>query len=408
MKSTFKVLFYARKNQVNKHGEVGIMIRISLNGDTTQFSSKLNVNPSIWDTKGNRAIGRSSLTNQLNSTLDNIRASIFYHYREIERDESVVTAEKIRNAFLGITVKRQMLLVVFEKHNTDLSKLIGRGITETAVGRYKLTRKRLADFIKVQYNINDIALKEINYSFITGFETYLRTNCNCSINTTAKFIQQFKRIITLAKNNGWISADPFVNYSIRLEKVDRGYLTQEELNMIMQNRFAIKRIEQVRDIFLFSCFTGLAYVDVKNLKENDIRSSFDGKLWIMKKRQKTKIQSNILLLEIPKMILEKYKDICPERRVLPVLSNQKMNSYLKEIGDLCGINQNLTFHLARHTFATTVTLSKGVPIETISKMLGHSNIKTTQIYARITNSKISHDMAELSKKLEGMDEMLTL
>jgi site-specific recombinase XerD len=408
MKSTFKILFYARKNQVNKNGEVGIMVRISMNGETTQFSSKLTVDPNLWDTRGNKVIGRSAQSNQLNTILDSIKASLFFHYREIERHESFVTAEKIRNAFLGVTVKEQMLLVVFKKHNEDLSKRIGKGISESGVGRYELTKNRLANFMEDQYNINDIALKEINYTFITGFETYLRVNCDCSINTTAKFIQQFKRIIILAKNNGWISADPFVNYKIRLEKVERGYLTQEELNMIMQKRFAIQRIEQVRDIFVFSCFTGLAYVDVKNLKEKDVKTSFDGKLWIMKKRQKTGIQSNILLLDIPKNILKKYKGELPNENVLPVLSNQKMNSYLKEIADLCGIDQNLTFHLARHTFATTVTLSKGVPIETVSKMLGHSNIKTTQIYAKITNDKISHDMHELSEKLKGMDKMLTL
>src|SRR5680860_1487281 len=317
MKSTFRILFYARKNQVNKNGEVGIMVRITLNGETAQFSSKLNIDPNLWDTGGNKVIGRSAQSNQLNAILDNIKASLFFHYREIERHESFVTAEKIRNAFLGVTIKGQMLLVVFEMHNEDLSKRIGKDISESAVGRYELSKKRLTNFMKDKYNINDIALKEINYSFITGFETYLRTNCDCSINTTAKFIQQFKRIIILAKNNGWISADPFVNYKIRLEKVDRGYLTQEELNMIMQKRFAIQRIEQVRDIFVFSCFTGLAYVDVKNLKEKDVKISFDGKLWIMKKRQKTGIQSNILLLDIPKMILIKYKNMLPNDKLLP-------------------------------------------------------------------------------------------
>lgn len=323
MKSTFKILFYARKNQVNKAGEVGIMVRITVNGENAQFSSKLNVDPKLWDTKGNRGVGKTMQINQLNSVIDNIKASLFFHYREIERQESSVTAEKVRNAFLGITVKRQMLLVVFEKHNEDLSKRIGKGISESAVGRYERTRKRLANYMKIQYNINDIALKEINYSFITGFETYLRTTCDCNVNTTAKFMQQFKRIIILAKNNGWISADPFVNYKMHFEKVDRGYLTQEQLNMIMQKSFAIPRLEQVKDIFVFSCFTGLAYIDVKNLKEKDIRSSFDGQLWIMKKRQKTNILSSILLLDIPKVILEKYKDEIPNGKVLPVLSNQQ-------------------------------------------------------------------------------------
>lgn len=408
MKSTFKILFYARKNYVNKNGEVCIMVRITVNGENAQFSSKLNVNPQMWDTKRNRVIGRSFHANQINDTLDEIKASLFFYYREIERRESHVSAEKIRNAFLGITINNQMLLVVFKKHNNDLSMRIGKGITKTAVVRYERTRKQLAIFMKQQYNIEDIALIEINNSFITDFETYILTVRDCAINTTAKYMRQLKHITTLAKNNGWLYADPFVNYKIRLEKVDRGYLTQEELNIIMQKKFSIIRLEQVKDIFVFACFTGLAYIDVKSLNEKNIRTSFDGKLWIMKKRKKTNTESNILLLDIPKMILEKYKDKFSNGKILPVSSNQRTNSYLKEIADLCGIEKNLTFHLARHTFATTVTLSKGVPIETVSKMLGHTNIRTTQIYARITNSKISHDMVELSEKLQGMDKLLAL
>jgi len=209
--------------------------------------------------------------------------------------EAHVTAEKIRNAFLCITVKAQMLLIVFKNHNDDLSKRIDKDITASGVEKYKRTRKRLADFMMHQYKIKDIALKEINFNFISYFETYLRSVCNCGINTTAKYLQQFKHIITLAKNNGWLQSDPFVNFRIRFEKADRGYLLQEELEAMMQKKFAIKRLEQVRDIFVFSCFTGLAYVDVLNLISDDITTSFDGKLWIIKKRQKTNVQSNILL-----------------------------------------------------------------------------------------------------------------
>ena len=408
MRSTFKILFYVRKNYINKSGKVGIMVRITLNGEISQFSSKLDIDPKSWDTKSGKVIGKSSLANQLNATLDEIKASLIHHYREIERQESHVTAEKIRNAFLGVTVKKQMLLEVFRQHNDEMSKLVGIGKSKDTLQKYQRTYRCLESFMKHQYTINDIALKEINYSFITEFETYIRTECSCGINTTAKYIQRFKHIIIIAKNNGWIQSDPFLNYKIRLEKVDRGYLTQEELSAIMNRKFTLKRLEQVRDLFVFSCFTGLAYIDVYSLRERHIRKSFDEQLWVMKKRKKTGIQSNILLLDIPKMILKKYKEKLPDGKVLPVLSNQKMNAYLKEIADLSGIEKNLTFHLARHTFATTVTLAKGVPIETVSKMLGHTNMKTTQIYARITDSKIGHDMQELSKKLHGMDKMLTL
>lgn len=218
-------------------------------------------------------------------------------------------------------------------------------------------------------------------------------------------MQFFKRIILIARNNGILIGDPFANYKIRLEKVDRGYLSEDEIKIILKKKMVSERLEQVRDVFIFSCFSGLAYVDVANLKEDNIRKSFDGNLWIITKRQKTNTDVNVPLLDIPKMILEKYKGKLPDGKVLPIISNQKLNAYLKEIADVCGIKKNLTFHLARHTFATTTTLAKGVPIETVSKMLGHTNIETTQIYARITNNKISNDMQGLDKKFVGIEKI---
>ena len=218
-------------------------------------------------------------------------------------------------------------------------------------------------------------------------------------------MQFFKRIILIARNNGILIGDPFASYKIRLEKVDRGYLSEDEIKIILKKKMVSERLEQVRDVFIFSCFSGLAYVDVANLKEDNIRKSFDGNLWIITKRQKTNTDVNVPLLDIPKMILEKYKGKLPNGKVLPIISNQKLNAYLKEIADVCGIKKNLTFHLARHTFATTTTLAKGVPIETVSKMLGHTNIETTQIYARITNNKISNDMQGLDKKFVGIEKI---
>lgn len=408
MRSTFKILFYARKNYLNKQKKIGIMVRITLNGKKSQFSSTLDVDPEMWDAQSGKATGKSVDAKLLNARLDEIRAILILHHREIEKFESHVTAEKIRNAFLGKEENKQMLLEVFKQHNEDLKKRVGKTITEKSISKYNLSRNRVAGFIKQKYHISDIALKELKYKFINDFQNYLLSDCNYSINSTAKHLQRFKKIITLAFNNGWIHSDPFANFRLTFEKVDRGYLTKEELTAIMQKKFTINRIERVRDIFVFACFTGLAYVDMANLKKHHIQTSFDGQQWIIKNRQKTNIQSNIPLLDIPKMILEKYKGCLTGDKVLPVSSNQNINSYLKEIADLCGIEKNLTFHLARHTFATTVTLSKGVPIETVSKMLGHTSIKTTQIYARITNSKISHDMNKLANELKGMEASLTL
>lgn len=404
-KSTFKILFYIRKNQVNKDGTVCIMVRLTVSGEVSQFSSKLNIDPKGWDVSQGKVSGNSVKARQLNDLLEDIRTSLKNHYRDIEVHEAFVTAEKVRNAFLGFTTKQQTLLELFKKHNDNAEKLVGISKTTATLAKYDRCYRRMEEFMKAKYNISDIALKEINHMFITDFETYLRTVSLCNENTTAKFMQTFRMIVIMAKNNGWIFTDPFINYKIRLKSVDRGYLTDTELQKIMKKKFATKRLEQVRDVFLFSCFTGLAYADIKSLKASEICISFDGKPWIMKHRQKTDTLVNVPLLKIPLAILNKYEGQLPKGELLPVLSNQKLNSYLKEIGDLCGIHKNITFHLARHTFATTTTLAKGVPIETVSKMLGHTNIETTQIYARITNDKIRKDMLSLEDKLGDIESV---
>lgn len=206
-------------------------------------------------------------------------------------------------------------------------------------------------------------------------------------------------MVIFAQKCGVMAHDPFLNHHFHLEPVDRGFLTDEEIQRIMQKDFEIPRLEMVRDVFIFSCFCGLAYIDVAHLTQENI-ITLDNRPWIIINRQKTNVQSNIPLLEIPQMILDKYKGKTKDNRLLPVLSNQKINAYLKEIADLCGIKKRLSYHLARHTFATML-LSKGVPIESVSKMLGHTNIKTTQIYARITNKKIEQDMMQVADKFDG-------
>lgn len=408
MNNVFKVFFYPRKNYINKNGEVGIRVFLSLNGDRTQFTSKLTIPLEMWDDAENRVLGTSSKAKVINNELEDIEATLKFHYRELKRHDIFITVHQVRDAFLGLTVKTHMLLDVFYAHNEELSKRVGKDLSSCAISKYKRTKERLADFVKYQFKKSDIPLKQVNYSFICSFDNYLTSVWNCGTNTKVKYLQHLKRIITLAMNNGWIQSDAFSNFKIKRKKSDRGYLTQEELMVIMQKKFKISRLEQVKDIFVFSCYTGLSYIDVKKLKRNHIQKSFDGNMWIKKKREKTGVQFDILLLDIPRMILDKYSGMLTEDRLLPVISNQRLNAYLKEIADLCGIEKNLTFHLARHTFATTVTLAKGVPMETVSKMLGHTNLKTTQIYARITDQKIEHDMQKLSKKLKEMDKVLTL
>jgi len=407
MKSTFRILFYLKRNAQRKNGNMPIIARITVDGQIVQFSTKLEIHPDYWSTQLGKAAGRSLEIQKTNSLLESIKSSVHQVYHEQLRRDSSVTAEKVKNEFLGLSENNKTLLELFTRHNDDVKKLVGISKAKATYQKYEVTRKHLSNFIKERYSLSDISLKEINNLFITDFEVYLLTTAGCNSNTTAKFMQFFKRIIIIARNNGWIHSDPFSNYKIRIAKVDRGYLTQDEIERIMDKKFVSKRLEQVKDIFIFSCFSGLAYIDVKNLRESNIRTSFDGNMWIMGKREKTGVSFNIPLLDIPKMILEKYKGILPNERVLPVLSNQKMNSYLKEIGDVSGIDKNLSFHLARHSFAT-LTLSKGVSIESVSKMLGHTNIQTTQIYARIVDEKIKNDMALFADKVKGMETKYSL
>lgn len=356
MRSTFKILFYCKKNAVKSNGKAPIMARVTLNGEIVQFSVKCEVDPAEWNPKAGRAIGKSASAINLNSLLDGFRANLTQHYRDIADRDASVTAEKVRNAFLGLQTREDSLLDLFDHHNENLHAQIGKGVSRDTYMKYLRTRTRLYDFMKYKYNISDINLKEINHSFLCDFEVYIKTVHSCGQNSTAKFMQRLKSIILIAKSNGWIKADPFLSYKLHFEKSEREYLTEPELEAIMKKNFPIKRLETVRDIFVFSSFTGLAYVDVFNLTESNIRTTFDESLWLIGKRVKTGVSYRVPLLDVPLQIIEKYKGTLPNNAVLPIISNQKMNSYLKEIAAVCGVDKNLSFHVARHTFATFISV----------------------------------------------------
>ena len=379
MKSTFKVLFYLKKGSEKKNGEVMIMARITIDGKLCQFSTKQSIQPDNWSIAAGKAKGRDA--GRINALLDDIRSSLNTIYHEMQRRDNYVTAEKVKNEFLGHSESHETILSLFQKHNDDVKQLVGISKTIATYRKYEVTRRHLAEFIQSKYNVSDISIKEISPMFITDFELYLRTACKCGYNTTAKFMQFFKRIIIIARNNGILVGDPFASYKIRLEKVDRGYLTEDEIKIILKKKMVSERLEHVRDLFIFSCFCGLAYSDVANLRQENIQKSFDGNLWIITRRKKTNTESNIRLLDVPKRIIEKYKGLARDGHVFPVPSNGSCNKILKDIGRQCGFKVRLTYHVARHTNATTVLLSHGVPIETVSRLLGHTNIKTTQIYA---------------------------
>ena len=401
MKSIFRVVFYLRSNYVNKEGKTSVMLRIYLNNERLSLGSTgIAITASQWDKDKERIKGRTTDALSTNLQLDNIASGLQAIFRKIEMSDDL-SLERIKSEFLGKKDEIDTLMQLFEKHNTDISKQVGISVSKATLQKYNVCKRHFSDFLDKQYKRNDLKLTELTYLVIREFDLYLRTVVGQNSNTATKTMKTFKTITLLGQKMGVLLHDPFMNHRFHLEPVNRGFLTDEEILLIANKEIGIPRLELVRDIFIFSCFTGLAYIDVSNLTPDHIVTLGD-KQWIMTQRQKTSVETNILLLDIPKAIIDKYCDNTAypkrENKLFPILSNQKMNAYLKEIADLCGIKKNLTFHLARHTFAT-MSLSKGVPMESVSKMLGHTNIKTTQIYARITNKKIEHDMEELAGKL---------
>lgn len=319
--------------------------------------------------------------------------------RMLENKEQI-SADKILEHYLGKGDFQKSLLFMLDEHNERLGKLVGKDYSFRTLQRYKTTRKHLEDFIVKIYKIKDYPIRNIDTRFINSFIYFLKSERNISHNSALKYLAYFKKIVRMAVSNGWLEKDPFYNFKLKPQVIDREYLTIDEITKLMEKEFSIPRIEHVRDVFLFCCYTGLAYADVEKLTGDEIIKGIDGNLWIKIKRTKTKFLSSIPLLPIAQKLIGKYENVkCHSNRLFPVYTNQRRNSYLKEIGDRCDINKNLTFHMARHTFATTVTLSNGVPIESVSKMLGHRSLKTTQHYAKILDVKLSEDMNTLKERI---------
>jgi len=403
IKTDLNIHIYPRAAKANAAGLFPIYVRITLNAKRSEFSIRKFIDPTKWDEKTMRVKGNTEEARTINSYLESIRNKITQMQIHFQFQESEVTIDQFMNLLLGKKTERERTLIpIFEEHNKRVKSLLNIDFAPGTYERYQTSLKHTQDFIKFQYGKNDIPLSKIDHAFIADYDFYLRTQRACANNTTIKYMKNFKKIIRICIANGWITKDPFLHYKIKLQEVERNVLTQEELQAIMDKRIAVERLALVRDIFIFSCYTGLAYIDVKQLTSSNIVKGIDGQYWISTHCQKTDTPSKIPLLETARKIIEKYADHPKsdnEGTLLPVLTNQKMNAYLKEIADICGIDKLLTFHCARHTFATTVTLSNGVPIESVSKMLGHRSIKTTQHYAKITDGKIANDMDKLKQVL---------
>lgn len=400
-KSTFSILFVAQKGKLKANGKAPILARVTVNGEMVHLATRLDVDPDRWLGKECRTLGKSAEDKYINETLDNYRNVIRNKYNELFFRGEAITAMRLKSILTSRSDEAKRLLVLFDEFNEDYKALVGKETTHKTYTRYLLTRRRLAEFMAAKYKVKDILLTDINTKFINDFYIYLRTvDGKNGHNYHMKMIQRFRTVFKTAKDNGWVQTDPFGGFKISMEETHREHLTIDELGALMSKEMTSERLQRVKDIFVFSCFTGLAYTDVRGLKKSEVVMGNDGRLWIDTRRDKTKVAVYVPLLDIPRAILERYADTTSHDRLLSIPANQKVNDYLKEIAAICGIDKNLTFHVGRHTFATTVTLENGVALETVQKMLGHKNIRTTQVYAKMTKRRIGMEMENLADVLD--------
>lgn len=402
MNKTFSLLFYVKKSKTRANGTAPIYLRITIDGKPREITTKRHIAPEKWNSIAQKVNGNTEEVRALNAYLKSLEQEVFETQHQLIKDKATVTTESLKNKLQGVDERKMLLVPIFEDHNRKVKELVGQDFAPGTLDRYEVTLRHVQQFLKWKYNITDIDIRKIDHYFITEFEFFLRSVRKCANNSTVKYIKNFGKIIRICVDSHWIDKNPLSNFKPKLVEVKRIFLTQEELQTVIDKEFRTTRLTKIRDIFVFSCFTGLAYADAKKLDKSQIVKGIDGENWIYTSRQKTDTQCNIPILPAAQSILDRYADD-PECKnkgaLLPILSNQKMNEYLKEIATLCGIDKDFTFHTARHTFATTVTLSNGVPIESVSKMLGHKDIKITQHYAKILNSKVSNDMQMLKAKL---------
>ena len=405
--SSFSILFWVNLSR-SKNLKASLYARITVNGKRATISLKRKVLIADWDSDRNRVKGTGQKSRILNTYLDETYNQLFQAYQDLRSEHKQITAQSIKARFLGLDEINRSVNDIISYHNEDMKGKLKWGTQKN----YYTTQQYISNFILEAYKSRDRFLKELDYDFIIKFEKYLRAHNpqdhhkKMGNNTVMKHIERLRKLINLSFKLGWINSDPFANFQAKFTKTERGFLSLLELQEIEKKDFTISRLQLVKDLFVFSCYSSLSYIDTISLCPENIRVGIDGELWIFYSREKTSKLVQIPLLPMALKIIEKYKDsprAINQGRIFPKISNQKLNSYLKEIADVCGIEKNLTFHIARHTFATTVTLSNGMPIETVSKLLGHSKISTTQIYAKVIERKVSDDMHRLRKHFNSID-----
>lgn len=402
-KVTFGIHFVLRMNKTTK-GIAPIYARITVNSKRCEISIKRKIPVESWNIGKGMAKPSTSENKQLNSYLEQIRKMMVQSYQDLVLSKQVVTSEAIKNKFLGLDISDMTLCKLIEYHNTNCKETLRWGTLKN----YFTTKKYIELFLKEKHRTSDIYLSSLNYKFLIDFEYFLRKyspddyHKSMENKTVMKHIERLRKMIKMAIRYERLEKDPFISFQQKFHRVERGFLSEDELKRIEEKEFSIPRLQYVKDLFVFGCYTGLAYIDVIQLSPENIQIGIDRQFWLFTNRVKTDNPVKIPILPVAMNIINKYKTdlkAIVQNRLFPNISNQKLNSYLKEIADLCQISKNLTFHLARHTFATTVTLTNGVPIESVSKMLGHSKISTTQIYAKVVEKKLGEDMEKLKERL---------
>lgn len=409
---SFSILVWVKKGRL-KNGNAPLILRITVNKQRAELTTNRSVQPSLWNHVAQKVRGNTPEAKSINNHLDSMRASLHSHQSRLVTLGKIVTAQMLKNEYLGKTTDRKTLGDAFKFFIERRKALKEKGkLSDTTLNKYEKTFEYVKQFTKKEYRVEDIQLSDINVSFMEDFAHYLLTKCDLGNNTAMKKIAQAKSVFIMAHGRGWIRTNPAALYKCNYEEDHPVRLEIDELHTIITKQIDLPRLSEARDCYVFMCFTGYAYIDVSGLTRANLFKGPNGGVWVTKNREKTNSAECVPLFPIPLAILQKYNThpFCQQKgRLLPINSNQKFNAYLKEIADLCGIHKELTTHTARHTFATTVTLENGVPIETVSKMLGHKKLSTTQKYAKVTRKKINENMGQLKRKLFSQnDELLIL
>ena len=401
-----KVTFYLKKNEERADEMVPILGRIRIGKSMVQFSTKVYVIPALWNIKSGRAVGKSKSAAATNKELDRITLDIHSACKDLLAKKETVSALEVKNAFQGISSEQETLVSFYGKCNERFYEKVGTNRKMETYKRYGVALNHLKDFLRQKYHVKDMPFQALTQSFVSSFDLYLRADLKMALGTVNNIIGRLRSVIKSALNDGLLRKDPFNGYTFDYPQIVPKFLSEKELEQMMNTPLPKPNLNLVRDVFLFSAFTGIAFSDIRNLTRKNLLKAEDGVWWIHSARRKTGTPFHIPLLDLPLELIDKYRGIAPNGRLFPMLSCSKTNINLKKIASICGIERRVTFHQARHSYATTICLSNGVPIETLSKLMGHTSIRSTQIYAKITAEKMSQDMELLSQKLAPMEKFI--